>query len=76
MQAVWTYLTLKIHLLKTQIAEEVGVSEVVGVDILRGRFLAYTDELYQNNVCVITAGLAQRLFSFQDPLDCAALRWS
>ncbi len=46
-------------------------TEVVGVDILRGRFLAQIDELYQNNVCVITAGLAQRLFSYQDPLDCA-----
>jgi putative ABC transport system permease protein len=46
-------------------------TEVVGVDVLRGRFLAQMDELYQNNVCVITAGLAQRLFSYQDPLECA-----
>ncbi len=46
-------------------------TEVVGVDVLRGRFLTTLDELYQNNVCVITAGLAQRLFSYQDPLDCA-----
>lgn len=46
-------------------------TEVVGIDVLRGRFLAQMDELYQNNVCVITAGLAQRLFNFQDPLDSA-----
>jgi len=46
-------------------------TEVVGIDVLRGRFLATIDELYQNNVCVITAGLAQRLFSSEDPLDCA-----
>jgi len=46
-------------------------TEVVGVDVLRGRFLTHMDELYANNVCVITAGLAQRLFSYQDPLDCA-----
>jgi putative ABC transport system permease protein len=46
-------------------------TEVVGVDVLRGRFLAQMDEIYQNNVCVITAGLAQRLFGFQDSLDSA-----
>jgi putative ABC transport system permease protein len=46
-------------------------TEVVGVDVLRGRFLTQMDELYQNNVCVVTAGLAQRLFSYQDPLECA-----
>ena len=27
-------------------------TEVVGVDILRGRFLTQIDELHQNNVCV------------------------
>ncbi|MFO1500935.1 MAG: ABC transporter permease [Verrucomicrobiota bacterium] len=46
-------------------------TEVVGVDVLRGRFLTPIDELYQNNVCVVTAGLAQRLFSYQDPLECS-----
>jgi putative ABC transport system permease protein len=46
-------------------------TEVVGVDVLRGRFLSETDELYQNNICVITAGLAERLFPYQDPLKCA-----
>jgi putative ABC transport system permease protein len=46
-------------------------TEVVGVDVLRGRFLTPLDESYQNNVCVITAGLAQRLFNAVDPLDSA-----
>jgi len=44
-------------------------TEIVGVDILRGRFLTATDELHQNNVCVLTAGLASRLFPHQDPLQ-------
>ncbi len=43
-------------------------TEVTSVDVLRGRFLTDTDELYQNNICVITAGLAQRLFPAEDPL--------
>ncbi|MBM3879401.1 MAG: FtsX-like permease family protein [Verrucomicrobia bacterium] len=43
--------------------------EVVGVDTLRGRFLSQLDEVHQNNVCVVTAGLAQRLFGHQDPMD-------
>jgi len=43
--------------------------EVVGVDIVRGRFLCQLDELHQNNVCVITVGLARRLFPYQDPLE-------
>ncbi|HAV65382.1 MAG TPA: ABC transporter ATP-binding protein [Verrucomicrobiales bacterium] len=42
--------------------------EIVGVDILRGRFITSVDEMYQNNVCALTAGLASRLFPFQDPL--------
>ncbi|MCP5526620.1 MAG: ABC transporter permease [Verrucomicrobiales bacterium] len=42
---------------------------VVGVDQVRGRFLCHLDELHQNNVCVITTGLAQRLFPYQDPLQ-------
>ncbi|MHC1770045.1 MAG: ABC transporter permease [Verrucomicrobiia bacterium] len=46
-------------------------TEVVGIDVLRGRFLTPLDESYQNNVCVITAGLAQRLFNATDPLDAA-----
>ncbi len=46
-------------------------TDIVGVDILRGRFLTATDELHQNNVCVLTAGLASRLFPYQDPLQTA-----
>ncbi len=42
--------------------------EIVGVDVLRGRFLTDADELHHNNVCVLTAGLASRLFPYQDPL--------
>ncbi len=43
-------------------------TEIVGVDIVRGRFLTATDELNHDNVCVLTVGLAQRLFPYQDPL--------
>lgn len=43
--------------------------EIVGMDIVRGRFLTDTDEKNQDNVCVLTVGLAQRLFPYQDPLD-------
>jgi putative ABC transport system permease protein len=44
-------------------------AEVAGASVVRGRFLAYFDEQHQENVCVITTGLAQRLFPFQDPLQ-------
>lgn len=44
-------------------------SELVAVDIVRGRFLCEMDERLQDNVCVITAGLAKRLFPYQDPLE-------
>ncbi len=43
-------------------------TEIVGVDVVRGRFLTTTDETYQNNICVLTASLASKLFPFQDPL--------
>ena len=43
--------------------------EIVGLDIVRGRFLTETDERSYDNVCVLTVGLAQRLFPYQDPLD-------
>jgi len=43
-------------------------SEVTGAAIVRGRFLAHLDEQHQENVCVITTGLARRLFPTQDPL--------
>ena len=44
-------------------------TDIVGLDILRGRFLTETDERNHNNVCVLTLGLAQRLFPYQDPLE-------
>ena len=44
-------------------------TEVVGVDVVRGRFLTDMDERHHDNVCVLTAGLAQRLFPYQDPLE-------
>ena len=43
-------------------------SSVVGLDVLRGRFLTETDELTRENVCVLTVSLAQRLFPYEDPL--------
>src|SRR5688572_32261035 len=43
--------------------------EIVGLEIVRGRFLTETDERSYDNVCVLTVGLAQRLFPYQDPLD-------
>jgi putative ABC transport system permease protein len=42
--------------------------DIVGLDIVRGRFLSETDEMTQDNVCVLTFGLAQQLFPYQDPL--------
>jgi putative ABC transport system permease protein len=44
-------------------------AEVTGAAVVRGRFLAYLDEEHQENVCVITTGLARRLFPYQDPLQ-------
>lgn len=44
-------------------------SEMAGLDLPRGRFLTETDERNQANVCVLTVGLAQRLFPYQDPLS-------
>jgi putative ABC transport system permease protein len=43
--------------------------DIVGLDVVRGRFLTDVDELGQNNVCVLTVGLANRLFPYQDPLE-------
>lgn len=42
--------------------------DVVGLDIVRGRFITDIDELFNNNVCAITLGLAQYLFPYQDPI--------
>jgi putative ABC transport system permease protein len=44
-------------------------TDVTGASLVRGRFLAATDELHQQNVCVITTGLARRLFPHLDPLN-------
>ncbi len=44
-------------------------TEVAGAKLVAGRFLAAMDELHEDNVCVITVGLAQRLFPYQDPLQ-------
>jgi len=43
-------------------------ADIVGLEIMRGRFLTETDELNHDNICVLTVGLAQRLFPYQDPL--------
>jgi putative ABC transport system permease protein len=43
--------------------------DIAGVDVVRGRFLVYLDDIQQENVCVLTAGLAERLFPYQDPLQ-------
>jgi putative ABC transport system permease protein len=42
---------------------------ITGAAVVRGRFLAYFDEEHAENVCVITTGLARRLFPSQDPLE-------
>ncbi|HOX57078.1 MAG TPA: ABC transporter permease [Candidatus Paceibacterota bacterium] len=43
--------------------------EVAGASLVRGRFLAHYDEEHMENVCVITTGMARRLFPYQDPLN-------
>jgi len=43
-------------------------TEAAGAKLVRGRFLAQMDEEHMENVCVITTGLARRLFPYQDPL--------
>jgi putative ABC transport system permease protein len=39
------------------------------LDLVRGRFLAELDQQRVKNVCVLTEGLAYRLFPYQDPMD-------
>ncbi len=43
-------------------------ADIVGLDVVRGRFLTEMDERGNDNVCVLTVGLAQRLYPYQDPL--------
>ena len=48
------------------------VPEYAGVkslEIYRGRFLSRNDGLSTKNVAVLTAGAAQRLFSYEDPIN-------
>lgn len=39
------------------------------VELVLGRFLSTADQRNQANVCVLTVGLAQRLFPYQNPLE-------
>lgn len=39
------------------------------LELVRGRFLSGTDQSHHANVCVLTEGLAQRLFPYQNPLE-------
>ncbi|QXD25293.1 ABC transporter permease [Opitutia bacterium ISCC 51] len=39
------------------------------VDLVAGRFLTMVDQKHQRNVCIITSGLAARLFPYQSPLQ-------
>lgn len=43
--------------------------QIVGLDVVRGRFLCNIDNRHRQNVCAITTGLASRLFPYQDPLS-------
>lgn len=43
--------------------------EIVSIDLVKGRFLSHMDEVYKQNVCVLTTSLAQRLFPYHDPLE-------
>jgi putative ABC transport system permease protein len=42
--------------------------EIVGLELIAGRFLTVNDERNQDNVCAITEHLASRLFPYQNPL--------
>jgi putative ABC transport system permease protein len=44
-------------------------AEVTGAGLVAGRFLVDVDEIHAENVCVITTGLARRLFPSQNPLN-------
>ena len=43
--------------------------DIVSIDLIKGRFLSHMDEVYKQNVCVLTTSLAQRLFPYHDPLE-------
>ncbi|MDB4717850.1 ABC transporter permease [Verrucomicrobia bacterium] len=42
--------------------------DIVSIDLVSGRFISPMDEVYKQNICVLTASLAQRLFPYHDPL--------
>ena len=43
--------------------------QVLGEPVFRGRFFTSVEEEQQVNVCVLSAGLAAKLFPFQNPLE-------
>jgi putative ABC transport system permease protein len=72
---------LPMRLLREEIRHEeaVATAQIVGtlpqyaefnqLDLVRGRFLTDLDQQRLKNVCVLTEGLAYRLFPSQDPMD-------
>jgi putative ABC transport system permease protein len=44
-------------------------TEIAPIKLLRGRFLSSTDLEYSMMVCVIDSGVAQKLFTFNDPMN-------
>ena len=42
--------------------------DIVSIDLVSGRFISPMDEVYKQNICVLTTSLAQRLFPYHDPL--------
>ena len=42
--------------------------DVVGAEIMRGRFISMVDQKYSTSACVLTAWLASQLFPYQDPI--------
>jgi putative ABC transport system permease protein len=43
--------------------------EIVSIDLVKGRFITPMDEIYKQNICVLTTSLAMRLFPYHDPLN-------
>ena len=43
--------------------------DIARLDVVQGRFLTDMDQRNNDNVCVLTVGLADRLFPYQDPLE-------
>jgi putative ABC transport system permease protein len=43
--------------------------EIVGLELVAGRFLSVNDEKNHDNICAITQHLASRLFPYQNPLN-------